>query len=389
MQSLETKPALSQQSDRVALKDANLVYRACSMAFAQTIGWDSPNSIIGRTDMDLLPERVARAQMDLDTQTLRTAQADISTIRLGNTTNLAEASAAMIVRTPVLSDDNIVRGIDIRLVGGPVLEPRSVVPVDYELLVKEGLQGSLIMNDSQVLFANESAASIANCAADTRTQVSARRRDGHAVQLFARVAMVNWGRTEATLLSFIDIGPASVIGAQSTTPTSAPTTASTIAPTKEQTSAQSATAAEPTLITKHAPQMREQLDALQKAVAVNESAHSKMPAASAADCFWELDERLAFRFLSQRVQAVIGVADDRLHGRTFQQWLELPANVNPTAHWDEHLQRLADEKPFRDFEFRWLVEGETRVFRYSGVPVFSPQKKFRGYRARPRESTSV
>ena len=88
------------QNDSVALKDASLTYRACSIAYARSLGRLSPDEVIGRTDLDLLPEPIARQQMSLDTQILLSAKADIGTIRLGSSANQAN-TAAMIVRTPV------------------------------------------------------------------------------------------------------------------------------------------------------------------------------------------------------------------------------------------------------------------------------------------------
>jgi len=418
MHSVEQDHARASLGDRVALKDASFIYRACSMAYAQSLGHASPDDIIGRTDLELLPESIAREQMSLDAQTLQSAKADISTIRLRTNSAQVEGTAAMIVRTPVLSERNEVRGIDIRLVGGPALRaPRSAITVDYELLVNEGLQGSLIISDDEVLFANDSAArtlgfdnvghlqneaklddlftaeqrhclqqAALSKAADqectTRARVTARRRDGQGVRLLTRVALVHWGAAKATLLSFIDMGPAatSSVGKQQTT-----------IPT-------------PGL----ASHMREQLDALQRSVAVNEPALAESSATPArtlpkalvdvsrmrdhatrfrdfvqasADCYWELDEKLVFRFLSKGIDKVLGVGEDQLQGRSFQQWLDSPGNVNPEDHWNEHLNHLADHQPFRDMKFSWLVDGETRVFRYSGTPVFDGSDVFCGYRA--------
>jgi len=96
-----------------------------------------------------------------------------------------------------------------------------------------------------------------------------------------------------------------------------------------------------------------------------------------------------FRLVSKQSKKVLGIAEDQLTGRSFQQWLELPANVNDKAHWDEHLTRLGDRQPFRDVEFRWMVDGETRVFRYSGMPVFDAFNEFKGYRATVCDVTST
>ena len=160
MQSLRPAATVKKpQNDSVALKDASSVYRACSMAFAKSVGCASPDDVVGRSDFELLPEQVAKQQRALDVQTLQTAKADISTIRLVSQTNRAKTATAMIVRTPVLDNENRVCGIDVRLVGGPAINSAASAPqVDYANLMKEGLLGSIIINDHQVLFATDAAA---------------------------------------------------------------------------------------------------------------------------------------------------------------------------------------------------------------------------------------
>ena len=151
--------------ERVAVKDENLVYRACSLGYAQSFGQSSPDDIVGRTDFDLLPGHVARAQMALDSRTVYSGLSDIGTIELpaANASLLALDSAdlAMIVRTPVFSEDKDVTGIDIRLLGGSQARAMSsAVAIDYRTLVTEGIQGSLIMARQSILFADENAAAV-------------------------------------------------------------------------------------------------------------------------------------------------------------------------------------------------------------------------------------
>ncbi|MFT7213543.1 MAG: PAS domain-containing protein, partial [Granulosicoccus sp.] len=158
---LNRQGVLGQSCDRVALKDDRLVYRACSTAFAHSIGCVSPDDIIGKTDFDLFPGDVARDQMALDSRTIYAAEADISTINLGPTADGMGSRYAMIVRTPVVGENNKVRGVDIRLLGGPAINtPRSAVSIDYQTLVNDGIQGSLILAKESILFANDNAARV-------------------------------------------------------------------------------------------------------------------------------------------------------------------------------------------------------------------------------------
>lgn len=385
MRMLSKTDLLGQQSDRVALKDDKLMYRACSMAFAQSLGFDSPEKVIGKTDFDLMPVEVARAQLALDSQAIYSAQADISAIEVGTNKN-----QAMIVRTPVFGANGKVTGIDLRLIGGPsIAPPKSAVTIDYQTLVNDGIQGSLIFSKNDILFANDNAAQVlgfsnAQAMADQgelsdmfadaeiarltsasiediehtasaqaqRLTVSALTRDGQPVRLIARATHVQWGTTRATLLSFIDVSvPASVLA-------SAPTAALSI----------SSGAIGAVNVPREVQELR-----------ASEQRYRHFAHAS-ADFFWELDAKLMFRYVTDDLESVLGIPREHLIGRTHQQLLEHPANTNNVEEWQLHLTQLNDHLPFRDFEFRWVVSGETKVIRYSGIPVFNRNREFLGYR---------
>ncbi len=386
MRMLSKTDLLGQQSDRVALKDDHLVYRACSMAYAQSLGFDSPDDVIGKTDFDLLPNDIAREQLALDSQAMYSAQADISAIEIGKS-----RTQAMIVRTPVFSADGTVSGIDLRLLGGPsVTPPKSAVTIDFQTLVNDGIQGSLIFSKNDILFANDNAANLlgfsnaqsladhgvlAELFADTeiarltsasiddfeipspahtqRLTVSALTREGQPLRLIARATPVQWGTTRATLLSFIDVSvPSSAVS-------SAPAAALSVS---------SNNAVNPVNVPVEVQELR-----------VSEQRYRHFAKAS-ADFFWELDSNFMFRFVTDDLEGVLGIPREHLIGRTHRQLLEHPANINEIDHWKQHLSLLRDQQPFRDFEFRWVVNGETKVIRYSGIPVFNRNRKFLGYR---------
>jgi len=382
---LSRSGVLGKSSDRVALKDERLVYRACSMAFAQSVGRLSPEDVIGKTDFDLFPGDVAREQMALDSQAIFSAQADISAINLGSAGDNSPLKQAMIVRTPVVTTDNRVKGIDIRLLGGPAINtPRSAVTIDYETLVNDGIQGSLIIAKESILFADDNAARVlgytspqalidhgrvSNLFSETeckrilemavtdlsvpvppaaqRVNLQARSKTGSLVRLITRVTHVQWGVSRATLLSFVDVAvtdPA-VVG---------------------------------TVVRQHALIPQKQLAQIKRTRA-NEI-RFRHYASAAADFFWELDSSLTFQVVSDGLAQVLGIPRDRILGRGLSQLLEHPANINDDAHWADHLQQLNDHVPFRDFEFRWSTDGDTRVVRYSGIPVFNKAREFVGFR---------
>ncbi len=381
-----------QASDRVALKDERLIYRACSMAFATSVGYSSPDEIIGKTDFDLFPGHLAREQMALDSQAIFSAQADIGTIDLGQN---GEHRQAMIVRTPVMGDDQQVRGVDVRLLGGLILNaPKSAVTIDYQTLVNDGIQGSLIMSRQSILFANDNAARVlgyssaqalidnaqvldifdeaehakaidkaVNClsAAEVsdldRVTLTARSSSGARVRLIARVTHVQWGASRALLLSFVDVA---LIESDVT-----PCSVEQIPLISTDCRAQSYVSK------KHVDELRR--------LRSNEQRYRHY-ASAAADFFWEMDANLTFRIASGGLTRVLGVACEHIIGRTHEQLRDHPSNINDEACWSEHVQQLEDGRPFRDFEFRWFTSGETRVIRYSGIPMYNSDREFAGYR---------
>ena len=383
---LSRQDAVGQSCDRVALKDDHLVYRACSTAFAQSIGCVSPDEIIGKTDFDLFPGDVAREQMALDSRTIYAAEADISTINLGSSANGIDPRFAMIVRTPVLGQNNKIRGVDIRLLGGPIINaPRSAVSIDYQTLVNDGIQGSLILAKESILFANDNAArvlgypsaqSLIDSArvsdifsevehqrvvqrvvtdlsapdAQQRVNLMANSRTGSIVRLIARVTYVQWGASRALMLSFIDV-----------------------AVSEPQASSHSDDESQRAL-----GLAEDQLQELRR-LRINEVRYRHY-ASAAADFFWEVDSNLVFRVVSDGLLDVLGVPRELIIGRSINQLLDHPSNINDDVHWQAHLNHLSQRAQFRDFEFRWSVDGDTRVVRYSGIPVFNRAREFVGYR---------
>lgn len=392
-----SRPTIDGQSgDRVALKDERLIYRACSLAFAESVGLASPDEVIGKTDFDLFPGLVARKQMALDSQAIFLAKADIGAIDLAAASESGECEQAMIVRTPIIADDQHVRGIDIRLLSSPSCSsaPKPAVAIDYQTLVTDGIQGSLIIADQSILFANDNAArcmgyasaqalienvqvsdilpqdeydkAIEKAATDLsatsdpardRVTLMARSRTGDQVRLIARATHVQWGVSRALLLSFVEVALV------------------------DEACEQREEAMVPEVVGGHhsiTSLSVKQVDDWRR-LRSNEQRYRHY-ASAAADFFWETDAKLAFRVVSDGLALVLGIPREHILGRTHAQLLDHPANVNDDELWKNHLQQLQDAVPFRDFEFRWSAGGETRVIRYSGIPVFNRSRQFVGYR---------
>ena len=99
---------------------------------------------------------------------------------------------------------------------------------------------------------------------------------------------------------------------------------------------------------------------------------------SASDWFWETDAEHRLTFVSERIASVLGVKAAAIVGNTF---FDLGLADDPAAA-AEHLDELAERRPFRDRVFHvGPPEGhDSRVIRISGIPVFNPVGDFVGYR---------
>ncbi len=357
------------QSELVAVKDSNLIYRACTRQFANALGMSAPEQIIGKSDFDFLPPTVARHQLNRDSHTILKVEPDISSLQL------VPGQSLVVVRTPIVSSTGQVRGIDIRLLSEPAEQPDSV---NYQSLVDDGLQGSLVIRNGIALFANQNAASIFGfetpAALLSKPSVTALfpmedwnrvkrntqppRAAGKAgillnfkinaissssdeIRLLARAQQIIWDGDPAVLLSFVDVSnQAGETGSE------------------------------------------------QSDIALSEKRYRHYATAS-ADFFWELDEQLRFSLVSDELCAVLGLDASELVGYTHTQLIESQHNVNEDDHWDQHLQSLSKHQPFRDFEFSWELDGELKMIRYSAIPVYDSNHVFMGFRGTGSDVTAV
>ncbi|RDE24957.1 EAL domain-containing protein [Motiliproteus coralliicola] len=98
----------------------------------------------------------------------------------------------------------------------------------------------------------------------------------------------------------------------------------------------------------------------------------------AAHWLWEMDADLRFSYFSAPLKTYLGVNPDSLIGKT--RW-DLMGENGSSESWKAHQQVLQRREPFRDFEYDAnLPNGEVRVFRISGNPIFDATDRFLGYR---------
>ena len=99
---------------------------------------------------------------------------------------------------------------------------------------------------------------------------------------------------------------------------------------------------------------------------------------ASADWFWEMDKDLRFTYFSDRFESITGVPPSMLLGKTREE-TGVP-NVDADV-WEQQLQDLAAHRPFRAFEHpRTLADGTVVQLSINGVPIFSSDGSFLGYR---------
>lgn len=101
-------------------------------------------------------------------------------------------------------------------------------------------------------------------------------------------------------------------------------------------------------------------------------------ARATSDWFWETDRDLRFRFFSDRFREVTGEDPARLLGKTR---FEVGSATPDDRAWKRHVDDLLHHRPFSDFTYVYRRgDGQLRVFRISGTPVFDVLGVFGGYR---------
>jgi diguanylate cyclase (GGDEF)-like protein/PAS domain S-box-containing protein len=101
------------------------------------------------------------------------------------------------------------------------------------------------------------------------------------------------------------------------------------------------------------------------------------PAAATPDWLWETDAGDCFTYLSERFEAITGIARARLVGRPRTEVMA-PKPAPPDA--DRHADELAAHSPFHELTCLLLVDGHHRSVRLSGHPLLDSDGRFQGYR---------
>jgi len=109
-------------------------------------------------------------------------------------------------------------------------------------------------------------------------------------------------------------------------------------------------------------------------------------AESASDWFWEMDAQLRVTFVSDRFTEFTGVSPDLFLGKRREVYVHSAMDKDAVA---THLADLEARRPFRDFNYTFVDPvGDEHWFSSSGVPVFSNDGEFQGYRGAARDITA-
>jgi len=110
---------------------------------------------------------------------------------------------------------------------------------------------------------------------------------------------------------------------------------------------------------------------------------------AAGDFFWEMDADQRMTHISMEMKEFLGVDSSSLINMSLATLITKYVHEDDLAEWKVLLVDLKKHLPFRDREYVWQhVDGEKRVVRLSGVPVFDLQENHIGYRGVGWDCTS-
>lgn len=97
-----------------ALKNLNLIYRAGTDSFASLLGLSSAAELSGKTDHDMLPAPVASVFQSIEREVIESGIPNVSSGRYTQA-DRGHAGEQVVVRSPVVSDDGEITGLEINV----------------------------------------------------------------------------------------------------------------------------------------------------------------------------------------------------------------------------------------------------------------------------------
>ncbi len=397
--------------DSIALKDSDLVYRACSPAFASALGLATPKDIIGKTDIELFDQNLALQSLRVESAIVRSGKVSILPWQ-DNRNSAGTTTEQVIVRKPVYSAGDKVTGIEMQIIdvpgqekGTPQTKPKSYASthagsshehfaldhlttsgndvsvvrkpqnIDFKKLVDSMPNSVVIFRGVKLLYVNKAAANTLGYASQTELMrnvlVSEVLRVDQWVKRHAG-ANLPISRSQAHIAEHFELQGKSKDG---------------------QSLVLHATAREIFWLSEKAVLLSFVDDterALTEQLLIESEQRFKSFAEASADFFWEMDDQLRFTYFSEEVEQALGFSVKNLLGTSSRDFAKISQTDENRESWREQLDRLLHRKAFSDFEFKWTHPDETtHVIRYSGVPVCNEVGDFLGYRGTGRDITSL
>lgn len=108
-------------------------------------------------------------------------------------------------------------------------------------------------------------------------------------------------------------------------------------------------------------------------------------ATASSDWFWETDEASRFTAIYTAISKRVDLDSSEVIGKT--RW-EVAKSTGQNADWEAHRRTLEARLPFRNFEYRVSGASGERWYSVSGIPVYSSNGDFFGYRGTGSDVTA-
>lgn len=104
-------------------------------------------------------------------------------------------------------------------------------------------------------------------------------------------------------------------------------------------------------------------------------------AEAASDWLWEMDEEFRFTYISDRYFEISHIHPDDILERTRWEFITSRQLAEEPEKWASHRATLENQQAFKEFEYGITnPEGAFFYIRLSGVPIYSKDGAFKGYR---------
>lgn len=108
---------------------------------------------------------------------------------------------------------------------------------------------------------------------------------------------------------------------------------------------------------------------------------------TSSDLVWEVDENTRCTYISSKIREIFGYEPEEILGKTPFDFMNLKETTNAETILNS-IMAMAARKPFKSLEVKQKHKDGSEIFlETSGVPIFSPDGNFRGYRGIARDIT--